>query len=247
MSGSASQRPFKSGAVPTSLDQQANAIRAGVFPDQPRIVGATDRYAVVDKPSGMLSVPGKGPEKADCAASRVQLLFPAATGPLVVHRLDMETSGLLVFGLDQQAQKELSLQFEKRMVEKSYTALVAAQRVGEGADPLDQVEGVLSLPMRGDLERRPLQVVDQDNGREAVTRWRVVGREVDRIRVVFRPLTGRTHQLRVHAAAGLGHPILGDELYGGPEAPRLMLHASWISFLEPGTKRRVEFASGAPF
>lgn len=197
----------------------------------------------------MLSVPGKGPEKADCAAARVAAQFPRASGPLVVHRLDMETSGLLVFGLDEQAQKDLSFQFERRVVEKSYTALVAwTLPLGwVGPDPFDRDHGELSLPMRGDLERRPLQVIDPVNGREAVTRWRILAREVDRLRVRFDPLTGRTHQLRVHAASGLGHPILGDELYGGPEAPRLMLHAASLSFLEPGTGRRVEFVSTPPF
>lgn len=213
------------------------------------MIAATDRYAVIDKPSGMLSVPGKGPEKADCAAARVAALFPHATGPLVVHRLDMETSGLLVFGLDEQAQKDLSSQFERRVVEKSYTALVVGGLPPGwvGPDPLDRDQGELSLPMRGDLERRPLQVIDPVNGREAVTRWRILAREVDRLRMRFDPLTGRTHQLRVHAASGLGHPILGDELYGGPEAPRLMLHAASLSFLEPGTGRRVEFVSTPPF
>ena len=221
----------------------------GDFPDQPRIVAQTGRFVVVDKPPGMLSVPGKGPEKADCAAARVAAKFPEATGPLVVHRLDMETSGLLVFGLDEASQRDLSAQFESRVVEKSYIALVTAGLVRGlmGPDPLDAESGDLSLPMRGDLDRRPLQVVDPEHGREAVTRWRVMAREVDRIRIRFEPLTGRTHQLRVHAAAGLGHPIIGDELYGGPEAERLMLHAASLSFLEPGTQRRVEFNSPAPF
>jgi len=197
----------------------------------------------------MLSVPGKGPEKADCAAARIAAMFPRATGPLVVHRLDMETSGLIVFGLDEEAQRELSAQFEKRVVEKSYVALVtgSVRAMWAGPDPLDRDDGEVSLPMRGDLERRPLQIVDPENGREAVTRWRVLSREIDRIRIRFEPFTGRTHQLRVHAATGLGHPIIGDELYGGPEAPRLMLHAASLSFLEPGTGRRVEFESAAPF
>jgi tRNA pseudouridine32 synthase / 23S rRNA pseudouridine746 synthase len=213
------------------------------------IVAATDRYAVVDKPSGMLSVPGKGPEKADCAAARVGAMFRGATGPLVVHRLDMETSGLLVLGLDEDAQRELSAQFENRVVEKSYVALLATcpSHTWHGADPLDAEAGEIALPLRGDLERRPLQVVDVENGREAITRWRVLGREIDRVRIRFEPLTGRTHQLRVHAARGLGRPIIGDELYGGMEAPRLMLHAATLSFLEPGTARRVEFSCAPPF
>lgn len=217
----------------------------GIDPFSLRIVHATARFVVVDKPSGMLSVPGKGPEKADCAATRVAALFPGASGPLVVHRLDMETSGLLVFGLDPDSQRDLSSQFETRVVEKSYVALLVA--AGPSDDPLAQESGEVSLPMRGDLERRPLQIIDPENGREAITRWRVLAREIDRIRIRFEPLTGRTHQLRVHAASGLGHPIIGDELYGGPEAERLMLHAAELAFLEPGTKRRVEFASAPPF
>lgn len=213
------------------------------------MIAATSRYAVVDKPSGMLSVPGKGPEKGDCAAARVARMFPQATGPLVVHRLDMETSGLLVFGLDEGAQRELSNQFETRVVDKGYTALLTGTLAPgwPGADPLERDEGEISLPLRGDLERRPLQIADPVNGREAVTHWRVLSREIDRVRVRFDPVTGRTHQLRVHAASGLGHPIVGDELYGGPEAPRLMLHAATLSFLEPGTERRVEFESPTPF
>jgi tRNA pseudouridine32 synthase/23S rRNA pseudouridine746 synthase len=188
----------------------------------------------------MLSVPGKGPEKADCAARRVAAMFPRATGPLVVHRLDMETSGLLVFGLDEASQRELSRQFETREVEKSYLALI------EGG-PLEAEEGEITLPLRADIANRPVQVVDHERGREAVTRWRVLAYETDRVRVRFDPLTGRTHQLRVHAAAGLRRPIIGDALYGGEPAERLMLHAWRLSFLEPGTRRRVEFESGVGF
>lgn len=220
----------------------------GQNPQTIPIIAATNRYVVIDKPTGVLSVPGKGPEKADCAAARVAAQFPHARGPLVIHRLDMETSGLMVFGLDEDAQRELSAQFEGREVEKSYTALITASaREPVAPDPLDQAAGTIALPIRGDLERRPVQIVDPVNGRESVTHWRVLSREIDRIRVLFRPITGRTHQIRVHAASGLFRPILGDELYGGPEAPRLMLHASSLSFLEPGTVRRVEFQSAAPF
>lgn len=248
-----SRQPFKvnpgSARSAESLEAIARAFPSGIHPGLPTIVASTPRYAVIDKPSGMLSVPGKGLEKADCAAARVRLIFPEAKGPLVVHRLDMETSGLLVFGLDEDAQKDLSSQFERRVVEKTYTALVIAspRQSWTSPDPLDHEEGEISLPLRGDLERRPLQVIDPVNGREAVTKWRVMARETDRIRIRFKPVTGRTHQLRVHAANGLGHPIMGDELYGGPEAERLMLHASELSFLEPGTARRIEFASVAPF
>jgi tRNA pseudouridine32 synthase/23S rRNA pseudouridine746 synthase len=206
------------------------------------LIGRGEGWVVVDKPPGMLSVPGKGPGKEDCAAARVLRLFPGATGPLVVHRLDMETSGLMVFGLTQAAQRTLSGQFERRETQKAYIALLA----GPGAHALPD-SGEVSLPVRADIENRPVQIVDHTRGREAVTRWRIVSREVDRVRVRFEPITGRTHQLRVHAAAGLRAPIIGDPLYGGEPAPRLMLHASELSFLDPGSGRRVAFSSAVPF
>ncbi len=199
---------------------------------------------VVDKPAWLLAVPGKGADKQDCAVARVAAMFPGATGPLVVHRLDMETSGLMVLGLDPQAQRDLSRQFEERSVEKRYTALV------DGI--VEEDEGVIDLPMRPDIDRRPHQIVDRESRREALTRWRVVLRELDRTRVEFRPLTGRTHQLRVHASTprdlgGLGHAIVGDGLYGASDATRLMLHAEYLSFIAPGSERRVEFESTPPF
>jgi len=209
--------------------------------DQLKVILAADRFVVIDKPSGLLSVPGKGPQKQDCAASRVRALFPKATGPLIVHRLDMETSGLLVFGLDEDAQRDLSGQFERRETDKKYLALL------EGA--VTQDEGEVSLPIRLDPDRRPYQIVDHVHGREAVTRYRVLSREIDRTRVEFVPLTGRTHQLRVHAAAGQACPIVGDVLYGrGQEGgERLMLHACELSFVDPGTGRRVLVTSPVPF
>jgi tRNA pseudouridine32 synthase/23S rRNA pseudouridine746 synthase len=207
------------------------------------IIHATDRYVVIDKAAGLLSVPGKGPQNQDCAVSRVREMFPSATGPMVVHRLDMDTSGLLVLALDAEAQRELSMQFESRDVEKRYTALVAGLMGAEG--------GVIDVPMRADVTNRPYQVVDAEQGRPSVTRWRVLALETDRTRVELTPLTGRTHQLRVHCAH-VGHPILGDVLYGpqpetGASAPRLMLHASYLAFAEPGGGSRVDFASGAGF
>lgn len=166
-------------------------------------------------------------------------MFPRARGPLVVHRLDMETSGLLLVALDEDAQRDLSGQFESRVVEKRYTALV------DGS--LRRDSGEIDLPMRADITNRPMQIVDHVNGRPARTRWRVLSREIDRTRVEFEPVTGRSHQLRVHAACGLGAPIIGDSLYGGRHAERLMLHATRLSFLLPGTRTRVEFESRTPF
>lgn len=216
-----------------------------------RIVHATRRFVVVDKPPGLLSVPGKGPENEDCVAARVRTLFPEATGPLVVHRLDMDTSGLLLVALDPESQRHLSEQFRLRTVEKHYTALVAGILKSE--------KGTISLPVRPDLARRPYQVVDPDHQRPAVTTWQVLALETDRSRLELTPLTGRTHQLRVHCAhagpgglGGGGHPIIGDVLYGpqpptADAAPRLMLHASHLAFIDPDSGRRVEFTSPPPF
>lgn len=217
---------------------------------------------MVDKPSGLLSVPGKGPANADCVAARVKSMFPHATGPMVVHRLDMDTSGLLIVALDPDAQRDLSRQFEQRLVEKKYVAVL------QGA--LDRDAGDVDLPIRPDVEHRPYQIVDFVHGRRAVTQFRVLSREASRTRVEFVPITGRAHQLRVHAAdpvyrgppgavarelggeegrrRGLGHPIVGDPLYGDPRSsPRLLLHAGWISFAHPSTGERVDVSSIVPF
>lgn len=218
-----------------------------------RVVALAERYVVVDKPAGMLSVPGKGPHKADCVAARVRALLPHATGPLVVHRLDMETSGLLVLGLDEDAQRDLSGQFERRETRKAYVALVDGSR---GQVPRDR--GEINLPLRPDIERRPIQIVDHAHGRPATTRYRVLGREIDRVRLRLEPVTGRTHQLRVHCAdpCGLDAPIIGDALYGppgghAPEEPappaRLMLHAAELAFRAPGRGAMLDFASPVPF
>lgn len=213
------------------------------------IVHAHARYVVVDKPSGLLSVPGIGPGKTDCVIARVLAMFPGASGPMMVHRLDMETSGLLVVALDPDAQRDLSAQFEARTVRKRYVALLDGI-VGSDA-------GEITVPMRLDVDRRPYQIPDFIQGRPAVTRYRVLAREIDRTRIEFDPLTGRTHQLRLHAAlapvlpggqpGGLGCPIVGDPLYGQRrDAERLALHASFLSFTEPGGVR-VEFSSPTPF
>lgn len=230
---------------------------------------AAPSWVVVNKPAGMLSVPGKGPEKADCVAARVRALYPDSTGPLIVHRLDMDTSGLLVLGLTPDAQRELSRQFEHRETSKRYVALVEGR--------VEQEEGEIDLPMRLDPDNRPYQVIDWSHGRGAQTRYRVTAYETDRTRLELTPITGRSHQLRVHCAAarsvgGLGRPIIGDVLYwrgvgvaGAREqtgairligaesatahAPegRLMLHAQMLGFRCPETAERVEVESGAEF
>jgi len=209
------------------------------------IVHEDERFVVVDKPAGLLSVPGRGPDKADCVASRVLDLFPAASGPMIVHRLDMDTSGLIVLGLDRGAQRHLSVEFQRRRVEKYYIALV------EGT--VDEDAGQIDLPLRVDWPNRPHQIVCFDSGKPAVTNFRVLTREPDRTRLRLEPITGRTHQLRVHMAdqRGLGRPILGDTLYAeGPardDHPRLMLHAARLCFRPPGARKIMDFTSTPPF
>lgn len=206
------------------------------------IIHATDRYVVVNKPPGLLSVPGKGEANKDCIAARVATAFPTASGPLIVHRLDMDTSGLIVLGLDPEAQRDLSGQFERREVDKAYLALV------EGIMPADS--GVIDVPMRPDIDNRPYQIIDHVHGRPSLTHWAVLALETDRTRIRMVPHTGRTHQLRVHAAH-VGHPIIGDVLYGSEpddrRVNRLMLHAAELSFREPGSGAPVRFESRAPF
>jgi tRNA pseudouridine32 synthase/23S rRNA pseudouridine746 synthase len=210
--------------------------------DDPSVILQRDRFVVVDKPAGMLSVPGKGPEKADCAAARVRKMCPGATGPIVVHRLDMDTSGAIVFALDAETQRALSKQFEARTVAKRYEALLAGE--------IDHETGKIDLPIRADIDNRPMQIHDPVHGRPSVTSYRVLARGNGTTRVEFTPLTGRSHQLRVHAAhvLGLGAPILGDVLYGHEaSAPRLMLHATDLSFDDPETGERVTAHTDAPF
>jgi tRNA pseudouridine32 synthase/23S rRNA pseudouridine746 synthase len=180
-----------------------------------RVVHADDRLVVVDKPPGMLSVPGR--TEPDCASARVQALYPDA---LVVHRLDQATSGLLLFACGAQAQRELSADFAERRVGKVYVAVVAGRLEGEG---------VIDLPLGADWPNRPRQQVDFKRGKPSQTRWRVLAHEGPDTRLLLTPVTGRSHQLRVHLAH-VGHPILGDALYAPPAVaaagPRLLLHAS---------------------
>jgi len=215
-----------------------------------RLLLATPRYAAIDKPAGLLSVPGRGADKQDCVASRVRAMFPEATGPITVHRLDMETSGVMLVALDAGAHRALSMQFERRTVAKRYTAVLDGE--------LERDAGTVTLRHRVDLDDRPRQILDDEHGKEAITRWRVLDRRMThdgrtRTRVEFEPVTGRSHQLRVAAATpvergGLGAPIAGDSLYGDERsAPRLLLHASLLAFDDPESNQRVEARSDAPF
>ncbi len=209
------------------------------------IVARTPDYVVVNKPSGLLSVPGRGEHKWDCVTTRVQANFSDATGAITVHRLDMDTSGLLVCALTVAAQRALSIQFQNRVVEKSYVALV------DGIVPHES--GSVTLPMRLDVDNRPVQIVDHEQGKPCHTDWRVLSYETDRTRLALLPVTGRTHQLRVHCAhimgeESQGYPILGDAFYGNEDsASRLMLHAKVLSFLGLHSPKRVTYSTETPF
>jgi tRNA pseudouridine32 synthase/23S rRNA pseudouridine746 synthase len=194
---------------------------------------------VIDKPAGLLSVPGKD-DLTDSVLTRLKTQFPDATGPLLVHRLDLDTSGLLVAALDSESHSALRKQFEQRDVSKRYIAWVDGEVSGERGD--------IELPLRVDLDDRPRQILDPVHGKQALTHWEVLEREKGRTRVALFPRTGRTHQLRVHAAhpRGLAAPIVGDRLYGHA-GDRLLLHAEQLEFTHPGTGARVTFTSPAPF
>jgi tRNA pseudouridine32 synthase/23S rRNA pseudouridine746 synthase len=192
----------------------------------------------VEKPPGLLAVPGK--RTGDSLASRLQVLSPGMEGPFPVHRLDQATSGILLFAKTRETLVALQRQFAERRVEKRYVALLDGRLVGDA--------GVVELPLRLDPATRPERIVCFELGKPARTRWEAVAREGARTRVHFFPETGRTHQLRLHAAhpLGLGMPIVGDALYGNP-GDRLCLHAAGLEFMHPLTGRRVRLESGAGF
>ena len=195
-----------------------------------------DVLLVINKPSGLLSVPGKGEDKKDCMLLRIQEEFPNA---LLVHRLDMDTSGIMVFARSLEAQSNLSMQFEERLIKKRYVALL------EGKLGMDQ--GEVQLPIRKDMTQSlpPRHIVDHQQGKSAHTKWSVIEFENNRTRVYLYPLTGRSHQLRVHMCE-IGHPIVGDPIYG-EEDERLMLHAEHIVFKHPIDGRVIELETPAPF
>ncbi|SKA56086.1 RluA family pseudouridine synthase [Enterovibrio nigricans] len=202
------------------------------------VIYQDDAIVVVNKPSGLLSVPGKTIN--DSAYTRVQALFPDVEGPFVLHRLDMATSGLLVFALTRRANKSLQKQFITRGVEKRYIAMV------EGV--VEQPQGEINLPMRGDPDDRPRQLVCFEHGKPATTYWQVIQVEAGRSKLHMYPKTGRTHQLRVHCAhhLGLNMPMIGDSLYGEKDA-RLHLHAEQLSFDHPYTHERLTFSAECDF
>jgi tRNA pseudouridine32 synthase / 23S rRNA pseudouridine746 synthase len=196
-------------------------------------------WLAIDKPSGLLSVPGKAAELADCAEARTRAAHPDA---LIVHRLDMDTSGVLLLALNPRAQRILSMQFARRHVSKAYVARVAGE-VAEEAGEID-------LPLACDWPNRPLQQVDRERGRPALTRWRALAREPGATRLLLEPVTGRSHQLRVHLRE-IGHPILGDRFYA-PDAAReaadrLQLHALRLAFRDPADGAPTEVEAPCPF
>lgn len=208
-------------------------------PDTPLdVVHEDHEIVVVNKPAGLLSVPGKGPHLADCLITRVQDVFP---GALLVHRLDRDTSGVMIFGQTPHAQRHLGLQFEKRQVKKTYVARLWGR--------LEPRTGTVDLPLIVDWPNRPRQKVCHESGKAAVTDWRVVSYADGETRVRFMPKTGRSHQLRVHALA-LGHVILGDPLYAeGParDFDRLMLHSEELRLRHPDGGAGLKFRVKAPF
>ena len=212
-----------------------------------KLVYADDSLLVADKPPGLLAVPGRGEDKQDCLSSRVQARHPEA---LVVHRLDMATSGLMLLTRSRAVQRTLSIAFAAREVHKRYEAVVQ----GRLAMP-PQPEGgwaVINLPIALDWPARPLRVIDALLGKPSTTRWQVVAYDpvTDTTRLLLEPVTGRSHQLRVHLQA-LGHPILGDALYAPTEiqaaAPRLLLHAQRLRLTHPVTGAAMQFVAETPF
>ena len=208
-------------------------------PQDPLVILHQDHeILIVDKPAGLLSVPGKGEHLADCLMSRIEAVFPTA---LLVHRLDRDTSGVMVFALTPHAQRRLGLQFEKRYTKKTYVARVWGEMTTK--------TGTIDLPLIVDWPNRPLQHVDHVNGKPALTDYRVVRTGGGESRVRLYPKTGRSHQLRVHMKE-IGHPILGDPFYAtGParDYPRMMLHSETLQFRHPDGGAGVRFTAKAPF
>ncbi|WP_225215733.1 RluA family pseudouridine synthase [Acinetobacter pecorum] len=201
-----------------------------------------DDFMVIHKPAGLLTVPGKTEDLQDCLINRLIKLEPKT---LLIHRLDRDTSGILIFGLSKWGQKTISRQFQERQTDKTYQAVVAGTLAGEGT---------VEVPVVYDPSRPPLHIADPAHHKPAITHWQAVehfeiqGQPVTRVKLT--PVTGRSHQLRVHMQY-LGHPIIGDTLYASPEhqqlSSRLCLHAERLSFYHPQTEQLVEFYCPAPF
>jgi len=209
---------------------------------EPDIVFCDDQLVLIDKPAGLLAVPGRGPGKQDCAVARVRRHVPDLPEQPAVHRLDMATSGLMLLARTAVAHRKLVRQFEHRLVIKRYIAVLRKSPAAPS--------GTIELAFRLDPKNRPRQIFDPVNGKVGVTLWRTIGEEPVGTKVEFTPLTGRTHQLRVHAAhpCGLNAPIVGDSLYGSSHpGQRLLLHASFLLFYHPASDRPLEFHRPPPF
>ena len=204
-----------------------------------KLIHADRSLLVVSKPHRLLSVPGRGEDKQDCLIGRVQSEFPDA---LIVHRLDFDTSGLLVLARGKDMHRRLSILFQERAVDKRYVALVNGR--------LQPESGEVDLPLIVDWPNRPKQMVDPVNGRPAITDWKVLKIDAGTTRVRLMPQTGRSHQLRVHMLE-LGHPILGDQIYAeGPARtnyPRMMLHAESLRIRHPELGKTMTFTAPLPF
>ena len=235
---------FSRPLVPRSSRQAAKGEKLCAFAPlrELSILFADADLVVVSKPSGLLSVPGKGSNKQDCVVARIKKLYPDCPDHPEVHRLDMDTSGLMVLARTKEAHRELSRQFHDRETGKRYIALLDGE--------LAEKSGTIELPFRLDVDNRPVQIYDPVHGKIGITHWKVLSVENGQTRVEFVPITGRTHQLRVHAASehGLGTPIVGDRLYGTGTAPgQLKLHAAFLSFTHPTTGEKLEFHSEPTF
>lgn len=206
----------------------------------PEVLYQDDDFIVLNKLPNLLSVPGRGPEKQDCLSARVQAEFPEA---LIVHRLDYDTSGIILMAFNKPAQSNISRLFQEREIDKMYTAVVFGH-------PEDD-SGSIDLPMRCDYERRPLQIIDHEQGKQALTHWKVLQRyDNNTSRIELKPHTGRSHQLRLHMHS-LGYPILGDNLYGTTEthamSERLLLHATQLTFNHPSLNQLIDIVNIAEF
>ena len=199
-------------------------------------------FLVINKPGGLLAVPGRGPDKQDCVVNRVKILYPDCIKQPAVHRLDMYTSGIMLLARNAATHRLLSKHFEQRQVKKEYIALLDGR--------VFKKQGKIELSFRLDPDNRPYQIHDPVQGKMGITHWKNLGEEQGRTRILFSPVTGRTHQLRLHAAhgLGLGIPIAGDSLYGnGQDGDTMFLHACRLSILHPLSGERVEFTSTPPW